>query len=305
MTPTRRRRLALLGASLASVALLVIGLTSVANAATLFSDDFSDGDTSGWSKSGGTWTVVTDGSAALRQSNASSENARVFAGLSRTVSVGTWYTLAIDVHGTTVQGTVDGAVVGPATSSISPSGRIGVQTLCATASFDDVVVSSAGSMPTTPPSTPPTTTTTTTPPITTPPPTGTLIVATHGNDANPGTLAQPLLTIQRAVDLVAPGGTIVVRGGTYAPTKAVQVLKDGTSGSPITLTSYNGEQVIVDGETCPTPRERSTRAFRGPTGCPPRRGRLVALRRPRNHPRPVRNLRRGYQQRRVRPSGHP
>ncbi|WP_238015629.1 pectate lyase [Dactylosporangium sp. AC04546] len=51
--------------------------SQIAFAATLFSDNFSDGDTSGWSKSGGTWAVV---SGAANQSNADSENARLFAG---------------------------------------------------------------------------------------------------------------------------------------------------------------------------------------------------------------------------------
>ncbi|MGX7673847.1 pectate lyase family protein [Plantactinospora sp. DSM 117369] len=51
-----------------------------ANAATVFSDDFQDGDTTGWSKSGGTWSVVTDGSQVVRQSSTTTGNARYFAG---------------------------------------------------------------------------------------------------------------------------------------------------------------------------------------------------------------------------------
>jgi hypothetical protein len=39
-------------------------------------------------------------------------------------------------------------------------------------------------------------------------------VATNGNDANPGTLAQPWRTLQKAAD--AATGTVWVRGGTYA-----------------------------------------------------------------------------------------
>ena len=46
---------------------------------TLFSDNFQDGDQSGWSRSGGTWTVVTDGSLVLRQSGTSAD-ARARAG---------------------------------------------------------------------------------------------------------------------------------------------------------------------------------------------------------------------------------
>src|SRR5215813_3136525 len=43
----------------------------------LFSDDFEDGNDNGWSKSSGTWSVVTDGSLAYRQSGTSADsNAR-------------------------------------------------------------------------------------------------------------------------------------------------------------------------------------------------------------------------------------
>jgi hypothetical protein len=79
----------------------------------------------------------------------------------------------------------------------------------------------------------------------------TLFVATSGNDANPGTLDRPLRTIQRAVDLVQPGGTIAIRGGTYAPSTNIRILKNGLSGQPITMTSHNGERVVIDGENMP------------------------------------------------------
>src|SRR4029079_8731078 len=59
---------------------------------------------------------------------------------SRTVSTGTWYTLAIDVNGSTIRGTVDGAQIGSASNSDISSGRIGLQTVFAAANFDDVLV---------------------------------------------------------------------------------------------------------------------------------------------------------------------
>ncbi|MGP3955248.1 right-handed parallel beta-helix repeat-containing protein [Nonomuraea sp. 3N208] len=85
----------------------------------------------------------------------------------------------------------------------------------------------------------------------TPPPGNTLYVATDGSDSNAGTLAQPLRTIQRAVDLAQPGHTILVRGGTYAPSTNIQLLKNGTASAPITMTNYNGERVVIDGENMP------------------------------------------------------
>ncbi|MDI1461358.1 DUF1080 domain-containing protein, partial [Catellatospora sp. KI3] len=90
-TPGRHRRrprrfgLAAAGgtALLSLVLAALMNLTGgVALAATLFSDDFNDGDASGWSKSGGDWTVVTDGTSAFQQSKLDSELARQFAGSS-------------------------------------------------------------------------------------------------------------------------------------------------------------------------------------------------------------------------------
>jgi hypothetical protein len=75
-----------------------------------------------------------------------------------------------------------------------------------------------------------------------------LFVAPDGSDTNAGTAAAPLATIQAAVDLVEPGGAIVVRGGTYALTTNIQIKKSGTAEAPITLTSRPGERVVIDGE---------------------------------------------------------
>ncbi|WP_326549725.1 family 16 glycoside hydrolase [Micromonospora sp. NBC_01813] len=75
----RRGLLTALGAS-AITAALIVGVTTNAQAATLFSDDFESGGTSGWSKSGGSWEVVSDGSQVLRQDNTGSNLARFFAG---------------------------------------------------------------------------------------------------------------------------------------------------------------------------------------------------------------------------------
>lgn len=43
-------------------------------------------------------------------------------------------------------------------------------------------------------------------------------VATNGDDANPGTVAQPLATLQAAVNKLQPGDTRIVRGGVYRET---------------------------------------------------------------------------------------
>ncbi len=79
----------------------------------------------------------------------------------------------------------------------------------------------------------------------------TLVVAPNGDDSAPGTLARPLKTIQRAVDLAKPGDTIAVRGGTYALTDNITIATSGTASQPITLAAHQGERVVVDGEKLP------------------------------------------------------
>src|SRR5262245_43138925 len=65
-------------AGLTAAALFV--LTPAAHADTLFSDNFESGLASTWSKSGGTWAVVTDGSQVLQESSSTSDLARQFNG---------------------------------------------------------------------------------------------------------------------------------------------------------------------------------------------------------------------------------
>ncbi|MGC4759281.1 family 16 glycoside hydrolase [Micromonospora trifolii] len=74
--PRGRPRPRLIAAALAAGALAaaaVLVATPPAFADTLLSDDFSDGNSTGWSRSGGSWSVVTDGSLVFRQSGTSSD----------------------------------------------------------------------------------------------------------------------------------------------------------------------------------------------------------------------------------------
>lgn len=48
-----------------------------------------------------------------------------------------------------------------------------------------------------------------------PVPAGAIIVATNGKDTNPGTVAAPVKTITRAVEVARDGGTVAIRGGNY------------------------------------------------------------------------------------------
>ncbi len=84
MAPTPRarrlRRLAGVGGLVTLVVAALAATVTNAEAATVFSADFESGSTSGWSKSGGTWSIVSDGSQVLQQTDTGSERARDFAG---------------------------------------------------------------------------------------------------------------------------------------------------------------------------------------------------------------------------------
>lgn len=72
------------------------------------------------------------------------------------------------------------------------------------------------------------------------------VSATSGNNNHPGTdPAQPLRTIQAAINKLQAGDAIVVRAGVYAERLYIQ--KPGTTESPIRISAYEGEQPVIDG----------------------------------------------------------
>jgi hypothetical protein len=71
-------------------------------------------------------------------------------------------------------------------------------------------------------------------------------VATDGNDANPGSIATPWATIQYGVDQLSAGDTLYLRAGSYHEAVVMNNV-DGTSGSPIVITNYQDEEVIING----------------------------------------------------------
>jgi hypothetical protein len=81
-------------------------------------------------------------------------------------------------------------------------------------------------------------------------------VATSGDDANPGTIEKPFLTMQHAADIAKPGATVHVRGDVYCQQLTVKVSGNAQQGF-ITFESHPGEQAILDGG-CLTPSEENT-----------------------------------------------
>ena len=88
---SRGNRLAALAATAVGLVLAIgMAVQPVASAATLLADDFEDGTADGWTRSGGSWSVVTDGSRAYQQSGTSSD-ARALVG-------GAWADQAVRVR---------------------------------------------------------------------------------------------------------------------------------------------------------------------------------------------------------------
>jgi pectate lyase len=269
---------AVIVAALALVAAFVTVTGSTASAATLFSDDFEDGNSSGWTTSGGSWSVITDGSRVFRQSGTSSDararagtstwtdyavTARVrptaFNGSNRfvavlaraqsntsyyylalrqnntvelkklvggssttlasapvTVTLGTWYTLRLEVSGTQLRGNVNGGTVLAATDSQFRSGQIGVATFNASASFDNVVVETVGSGTPSSPSTQPSSSSSSSPPVDPGPNVadGWASVNAWGQNGTTGGAGGPTVTVTSAAQFlseIAAAGPRVIR----------------------------------------------------------------------------------------------
>lgn len=82
------------------------------------------------------------------------------------------------------------------------------------------------------------------PPISLPPnEPGDLFVATTGDDAAAGTEAEPMATIQAAVDRVRPGHTVWVSAGTY---DGFRVTRSGEPDRPITLSGVQGAMPTIE-----------------------------------------------------------
>lgn len=77
-----------------------------------------------------------------------------------------------------------------------------------------------------------------------PPSTGAVYyVSTSGSDSNPGTVAAPWKTVQKALNTLQPGQRALVRAGTYAAN--LRMSRAGTPSAPITVEAYPGERPIL------------------------------------------------------------
>lgn len=70
---------------------------------------------------------------------------------------------------------------------------------------------------------------------------GDWFVSPAGNDSNPGTIASPFATLNKAITVVQPGQIIFMRGGTYLPSATINITNSGTALARIQLLAYPGE----------------------------------------------------------------
>ena len=75
---------------------------------------------------------------------------------------------------------------------------------------------------------------------------GAYFVSPSGNDANPGTLASPFLTILKGLNTITTSGTVYLRGGNYAQPTKLSLTRIGVTNGAIRLWAYPGETPVVN-----------------------------------------------------------
>ena len=77
---------------------------------------------------------------------------------------------------------------------------------------------------------------------------GAFYVSLSGNDANPGTIDNPFLTIARGLNAIPNGGVVYLRGGTYAVSSKLNLSRTSASvTNTFRLWAYPGETPVLDG----------------------------------------------------------
>ncbi len=84
------------------------------------------------------------------------------------------------------------------------------------------------------------------------------------DDKNAGTEDKPFKTIQPAVDAAKPGDTVYVKAGLYQD--PVWIRNSGTPNSPITLTAWKDDRVVIGSEPVDLPPPEQWKAIDGHKG---------------------------------------
>ena len=76
---------------------------------------------------------------------------------------------------------------------------------------------------------------------------GTIYCATTGDDATgEGSIGKPYYSLSKAVDVVSPGDTIYMRGGTYNYAATVELSKKGNASQRFFILAYPGEKPVLN-----------------------------------------------------------
>lgn len=77
----------------------------------------------------------------------------------------------------------------------------------------------------------------------------TYYVSTSGSDTNPGTATAPFATIQKGINTLAGGNTLILSGGTYPQTFTIPASKSGSASAYTTIQSAPGEMARIKPKT--------------------------------------------------------
>lgn len=75
---------------------------------------------------------------------------------------------------------------------------------------------------------------------------GAYFVSPTGNDANPGSLTSPFLTLAKGLNTITTSGTLYLRGGTYAQPSKLSLSRTGVTNGAIRVWAYPGEVPVID-----------------------------------------------------------
>ncbi|WP_250035667.1 sigma-70 family RNA polymerase sigma factor [Paractinoplanes maris] len=78
-----------------------------------------------------------------------------------------------------------------------------------------------------------------------------IYVAPSGSDQGDGSIGRPFATVDKAAEVVRPGQTIALRGGTYTVSSEISLSVNGTAARPIVLSNYRDERPVLDAATLP------------------------------------------------------
>jgi hypothetical protein len=75
-------------------------------------------------------------------------------------------------------------------------------------------------------------------------------VSTDGSDQNNGQMQTPFASIQKGIDMLKAGDSLIIRGGKYKIIKGLTIQSHGLKDKWIVISNYAGENVDIDASAC-------------------------------------------------------